>query len=205
MLIVGLTGGIATGKSTVADMFRQAGAHIVDADRIAHQVVAPGQPAWAAIRDTFGSRVFQPDGIIDRARLGAVVFADALLRKKLEEIIHPLVWRGMADAMDYHRQKHPGGLVILDIPLLMETGRHASMTEVILVYAPEAIQLQRLMRRDGIDRRAARERIASQMPIEQKRSLATIIIDNSGSRAQTQTQVSEVYGRLSRRAAQVTI
>lgn len=205
MLIVGLTGGIATGKSTVADMFRQAGAHVVDADRIAHQVVAPGQPALIAIRDTFGPGVFQPDGAIDRIRLGAIVFADAVLRKKLEEIIHPLVWRGMADAIDYHRRKHPDGLVILDIPLLMETKRHTGMAEVILVYVPEKIQLERLMRRDGIDGRAARERIASQMPIEQKRSLASIIIDNSGSRDETQKQVSEVYSRLSGKAAEETV
>jgi dephospho-CoA kinase len=202
LLIVGLTGGIATGKTTVADMFRRAGAHIIDADRIAHQVVTPGQPAWDAIVATFGAQVLRSDGAIDRERLGAVVFKDAGLRKKLEDIVHPRVWSRMGEQIEWHRRQSPGGLIILDVPLLIETGRHSALAEVILVYTPQSIQMQRLMHRDGISRQAALERIHAQMPIEEKRLLATTVIDNSGCPTRTEEQALQVFGRLSSTAAE---
>jgi dephospho-CoA kinase len=204
LLIVGLTGGIATGKTTVAEMLRQAGARVIDADRIAHAVTAPGEPAWQAIRGLFGQTVFQPDGAIDRKRLGTVVFNDPSLRRKLEEIIHPLVRSRIEDQVARFGREDPQALIVQDIPLLLETGVQSRFAEVILVYVPAEVQLQRLMHRDSITLTEARARINAQMPIAAKRKLATIIIDNSRSLDQTEAQVLQVYDRLAQRARQTS-
>lgn len=195
-MIVGLTGGIATGKTTVAAMLRKAGARIIDADRISHKVVAPGKPAWKQILAVFGKQVLQADNTIDRKRLGAVVFNDSGLRRQLENIIHPLVYAQINTEVEHYRRTDPQTLIVQDIPLMMETGAHARFTEVILVYIPPEAQLRRLMQRDAISEAEARSRIDAQMPIDAKRDLATIIIDNSGSLAETQAQVTKVYRRL---------
>ena len=196
LIVAGLTGGIASGKSTVATMLAEIGARIIDADRIARDVVQPGRAAFKAVRAHFGEAVLRSDGQIDRIRLGAIVFHDPRARGELERIVHPFVFQQMAADLKKLAAAQPGAVVILDIPLLIESGRHTALPFVVLVHVPEAIQLARLMRRDGLSPAEARARIRSQMPIEAKRVHAHAIIDNSGSRAATRRQVGRLYRRL---------
>lgn len=200
MITVGLTGGIATGKSTVAKILKQAGARVIDADCIAREVVKPGHPAWQEIVEHFGKRVLLPAGEIDRKVLGDIIFNDADQKTALNRIVHPRVFEAMGAKIDHIAETAPGCVVILDIPLLFETGRHRDLAEIIVVYVPESIQLARLVARDGLSRRNALARIRSQMPIEEKKKHASLIIDNSGYRDDTRRQTLEIYRRLVRRA-----
>jgi dephospho-CoA kinase len=202
VIVAGLTGGIASGKSTVAEILRKAGAVIIDADRIARQVVAPGLPAWREIRDFFGDGILQPDGGIDRAALGAIVFSDADLRRRLEAAIHPRVGAEIAAQLQRAAQEQPEGVVIMDIPLLFETNRTQGLAEIIVVFAPEPIQCQRLMDRDHLSLEAAEARMRAQMPMAEKVRRATLTIDNSGSPEQTERQALAVFQDLARRARQ---
>lgn len=195
-MLVGLTGGIASGKSTVADLIRQAGAQVIDADRIAREVVAPGEPAWRAIQQVFGDAVLLPDDTIDRKLLGSMVFNDPVLRRRLEEIVHPHV-RSQIDArVVRYRKIDPQAVIVQDVPLLIETGIQARFSDIILVYVPAEMQLHRLIRRDGISQAEAQARLDAQMPIEAKRKWATIIVDNSGSLEDTENQVRKIYDEL---------
>lgn len=200
MLVVGLTGGIASGKSTVSAIFKKAGACIIDADVIARQVVAPGRPAWEAIKARFGDHLILPDGTVDRAALGELVFNDGQLRKRLEAIVHPHVRAGIDQEVTRLGRLFPHALLIQDIPLLLETRMTRGLAEIILVYLPVELQLQRLMQRDGLQLDAARARIDAQMPMERKRKLATIVIDNSGEPAATEKQTLKIYAHLEKRA-----
>ena len=200
MIIAGLTGGIASGKTTVAAILRRQGARIVDADLIARQVVAPGEPSWKAIRDFFGGAVLNDDGTINRPLLGRWVFENPGLRRELEKIVHPWVRARMNAQVDRIRQTQPRAVVVQDIPLLYESQMAGGLAEVIVVYAPAVLQLQRLVRRDGIGIPDARARIAAQLPIEEKCRRATIIINNSGGRSETMDQTVKVYADLARRA-----
>ncbi|MBC2737823.1 MAG: dephospho-CoA kinase [Desulfobacteraceae bacterium] len=191
--IAGLTGGIASGKSTVAAMLAEAGARIVDADRIAHQVVMKGQPAWQDIVDHFGKGILARDGQIDREALGSIVFNDTEAKKALNGIVHPRVFETMAQEIQSLAEAHPGDLVIMDVPLLIESGLHASLPIVILVYVPETMQQERLMRRDGLNAADAAARIRSQMPIDAKRAHAHYIVDNTGDLGATRRQVLDIY------------
>ena len=188
---VGLTGGIACGKSTVSRMLEARGAAIVDADRIAREVVLPGQPALRDIRETFGEDVIAADGALDRKRLGAIVFADEAARKKLEGILHPRIRAEMARQMAEWNAKEPERLVVVDIPLLYESGldKLFSFEEIVVVYVPRSVQLERLIARDGLPLEDAERRLDAQMPIERKRELADVVIDNSGTLAETERQV----------------
>lgn len=201
MLMAGLTGGIASGKSTVTAIMQKAGAVIIDADVIAHQVVAPGLPAWKAIKSRFGPQVLKPDGAIDRAKLGDLVFNDPGLRKELEGIIHPRVRDKIDDEVTQLRHVSPNVVVIQDIPLLFETGMTEGLDEIIVVYVPAALQIERLIQRDGIEMEAAKARIDAQLSIEEKRRLATIVIDNSGDVDQTRKQTLKVYECLALRVS----
>jgi dephospho-CoA kinase len=194
--IAGLTGGIASGKSTVAAMLAEAGARIVDADRIAHQVVLKGQPAWQDIVDHFGSSILTRDGQIDREALGSIVFNDTEAKKALNGIVHPRVFETMAQEIQSLAEAHPGDLVIMDVPLLIESGLHTSLPIVILVYVPEMMQKERLMRRDGLNAADAAARIRAQMPIDAKRAHAHYIIDNSGDLGATRRQVLDIYRKI---------
>jgi dephospho-CoA kinase len=198
LLVAGLTGGIASGKSTVCRMMRQAGALIIDADLLAREVVAPELPAWREICDLFGSRILAPDKSIDRAALGRLVFADEVLRRRLEAIIHPRVKKRMDEEVERIGRQFPQAVVVEDVPLLLESGMEEGLREIILVYVPKAVQLQRLMLRDGLDPDQARSRINAQAPIEEKRRKATIVIDNSGSLSDTRRQTLAVYKQLER-------
>ncbi|WP_155313932.1 dephospho-CoA kinase [Desulfosarcina ovata] len=196
VIIAGLTGGIASGKSTVSDIFRKAGATIIDADIIAREVVTQGTPAYAEIIHAFGDIILQPDGAIDRKRLGDIIFNAPEKKVLLDAIVHPRVFERMERRIAQTAETTPGAVVILDIPLLLETRIPRKLAEVILVYVPETLQLKRLMQRDAIDKQAALARIHSQMSIEEKRSQATVIIDNSGDREQTRQQALAVLSRL---------
>lgn len=205
MLVVGLTGGIATGKSTVSNMLADLGARIVDADRMARQVVEPGLPAWQGIVKAFGKGMLLSDGTIDRVALGNRVFSDPAAKKRIDTIVHPFVFEAMAEAIQRIEADHPSAIVILDVPLLIESGMHRHLQEVLLVYAPESIQLERLMRRDGFDTDQALARIRSQMPIDEKRLHATIVIDNSRTIDETARQVEEAFAYLIRKSKDATL
>lgn len=196
MIVAGLTGGIATGKSTVAAMFASAGAVVIDADRIAHEVVRPGTTVHAEIVAHFGAGILLPDGAVDRKQLAAIIFGDPAEQHALERMVHPQVKREVAVQLDRIREAAPESVVIVDVPLLFETGMDRGLTATILVYAPEAVQLQRLIARDGLTELAAQARLRAQMPIEAKKSRATIVIDNSGFLEDTRRQAMEVYRRL---------
>lgn len=200
MITAGLTGGIATGKSTVAQIFKRTGARVIDADRIARDVVKAGRTAWQEIVDHFGKRVLLPGGEIDRKALGNIIFNHADQKTVLNRIVHPRVFEAVGAEIDHIAETAPGCVVIVDIPLLFETDRHRDLAEIIVVYVPESVQLRRLMARDGLSRRNALARIRSQMPIEEKKKHASLIIDNSGDQEATRRQTLEIYRHLMRRA-----
>jgi len=195
-LLVGLTGSIATGKSTVSRMFAHLGARVIDADLLAREVVMPGQAAYARIVEEFGPRVVQEDGSLDRKALGALVFADAAKRKRLEEITHPAIGLRQQRILSVLDEEAFEGVVLWDAALLFEGGGAAQMDRVVVVYADPETERRRLIERDGLGDADARARIASQMPIAEKVKLADHVIDNSGTREDTERQVRTVYGAL---------
>lgn len=196
LIIAGLTGGIASGKSTVAAFLAEAGAIIIDADQIAREVVAPGLPAWKEICDHFGQGILDAQNQIDRERLGRIVFDNADARHTLERIVHPKVGHQIDTRLEQIARTAPDSVVIMDIPLLFETGRTEGLSEIIVVHIPENLQKQRLMKRNGLNAQEAQARMASQMPLSEKAKKATIVIDNSGSIEQTRQQTLDVYRQL---------
>lgn len=177
MRLVGLTGGIATGKSTFAAALRALGAPVIDADRLAREVVAPGQPALAEIVRAFGPDVLEPGGGLDRRRLGAIVFADPEARRRLEAITHPAIRAAMrAEAARLASAGH--AVAFYDVPLLYEVGLERDVDAVVVVYAPRAVQLARLQRRDGLAPAEAEARLAAQLPIDEKAARADVVVDN---------------------------
>jgi len=178
MRLIGVTGGIATGKSTVDRMLAGHGAIVIDADELAREAVRPGEPTLDDVATRFGRDVIQPDGTLDRGRVGAIVFADAEARRDLERITHPRITELMQERIAA-ALAGPAPLVAVDIPLLFERAREAMFEGVLLVYAPRDVQLRRLRERNGLDQDAALQRLAAQLPIDEKRGRATWIIDNS--------------------------
>lgn len=201
MLIAGLTGSIATGKSTVSAILKDLGAFIVDADLAAREVVLPGMPAWEEIVRIFGRDILQETGEIHRERLGDLVFNDAKMRAMLEAVVHPEVMRVMDEQISTIRAGSSDAVVILDVPLLIETGMHRGVSEVIVVYCPEDQQMRRLMVRDRIGREEALARIRAQLSIEEKRRHASLIIDNSTTVDNTRRQVQDVFATLREKAS----
>ena len=201
MQIIGLTGGIATGKSTVSAMLKNAGALIIDADRIARAVVKKGLPAYREIVDHFGSGVLLPDGAINRNVLGDIIFNDPQKKQLLNRIVHPRVKKEVKRQLKQIETTHPKAVAILDTPLLIEAGMHNDLSEIIVVYAPQDIQVKRLMQRDRISEADALARVRSQMPIEEKKQQATIVIDNSGTIENTRRQTIDIFKRLNDRSA----
>lgn len=200
MIIAGLTGGIASGKSTVAAILAQAGAVIIDADQIAREVVAPGLPAWREITDHFGQAILNEQNQIDRDRLGQIVFDNIDARRMLERIVHPRVGHQIDTQLKEIARTAPDSVVIMDIPLLFETGRTEGLSELIVVYVPEEIQKERLMQRNSLNAQEAQARMASQIPLSEKAKKATIVIDNSGSIELTRQQTQTVYQQLLQKA-----
>jgi dephospho-CoA kinase len=193
MVRVGLTGGIASGKSMVAEELAARGAVIIDADLLAREVVEPGTPALAAIIDRFGPEVVR-DGQLDRARLAQIVFADPLARNDLERIVHPAV---RARAAELERAAGDAAVVVHVIPLLVETGQHQGFDLVVTVDADHETQIQRLMLRDGFSRAEAESRIAAQASREDRKRAADVVLDNTGSLAQLREQIDALWAELS--------
>ncbi|VDO23260.1 unnamed protein product [Haemonchus placei] len=189
MVIVGLTGGIATGKSSVSEMFRDHGMHVVDADLIARQVVEPGRPAYLELRSAFGDEFFDASsGMLDRPKMAAVVFNDVEKRRKLNSILHPAIrWEMFVQMLKY--LLFGSHYIVLDTPLLFESGYHKILWTVIVVWCDDDTQLNRLMLRDNLTKEEALSRITSQFPIRKKMELATILIDNNGTKEDLRTKV----------------
>ena len=196
MLLVGLTGGIATGKSLVSEILRGLGTYIIDADKIAREVVEPQKPAWLEIVEFFGKDIINKDRTINRKRLGEIVFNDPLKKRKLEEIVHPRVIEEENRMVKEYLKIKPDGIVIIDAALLIEAGSHKRVDKLIVVYADKETQTKRLMERDGLSRTDAEKRIASQMPLDEKVKMSDFVIDNSKGIEGTQRQTIDIFNKL---------
>jgi len=201
MLKVGLTGGIASGKTTVAAMLAARGCHLFYADRIAHALTAPGQPAYDEIVQAFGKEVVAADGTIDRHRLGVIVFAEAGKREQLNRILHPRVIAEIENEFAQLEASEPGAIAVVEAALLVEAGYHRRLDKLIVTVCSREQQLERLMKKTGLGRAAAEQRLAAQLPLEEKRRHADYEIDCSGSLAATEAQVEKVMQELRRLAA----
>ncbi len=190
---IGLTGGIATGKSTVSQMLVQRGAALIDADAIAREIMEPGHPVLAQVAQHFGQAVLLPNGQLDRKRLGSIVFSDPEQRKTLENITHPAIRSEMKKTMTELEASNPDRLVVADIPLLFESGLESLYDEIMVVYVPRGLQLERLMERDDLTQEDAEARLRAQMDIELKRERADILIDNSLGRKETELQIDDFW------------
>ena len=194
MIRIGLTGGIATGKSYVVRRLRDAGVPVIDADVLARDAVAPGTPGLAAVVERFGPDVLAPTGELDRARLGEVVFRDDAARRDLENIIHPVVRRGIAEFFEHlPRDTHAAAA---DIPLLYETHRERHFDKIVVVACASETQIARVMTRDGLSREAAERRVAAQLPIEEKVRRADFVIRTDGPYAETDAQIARLLDSL---------
>ena len=190
---VGLTGGIASGKSTVSAIFAELGAVVIDADLIAREVVARGTPGLAAVVEEFGPGLLTPGGDLDRPAMGALVFGDPAARKRLEAIIHPLVH---LRSEEIEAAAAPDAVVVHDIPLLAEVGRAGQFDAVVVVDAPTEVQVDRMVRDRGWTREEAVSRIAAQATREDRLAIATHVVTNTGSLADLRRRVEEVYAEL---------
>jgi dephospho-CoA kinase len=196
-LTVGLTGGIASGKSLVSGVLRELGAVLIDADAVAREVVAPGSPVLQEIIAAFGPTIVAPDGALDRGALAGRIFTDPESRRRLNAIMHPPIRHRMAEAVQTARARRPEAVIVLDIPLLLDTAPAAaySLDGIVVVYVDEATQVARLAVRDGLSPDAARRRIAAQRPLRDKVPEATWVIDNSGTPDDTRRQVEALWRR----------
>jgi len=195
-LLIGLTGGIATGKTTVVRMFEELGAYTIDFDILARQVVEPGKPAWKDIVDYFGKQVLQEDGQLDRKTLSDIVFKDMEKRKKLEGFTHPRIQEDFVKQVTDMTSKDPDAIIQVDIPLMVELNLQYRFHKLLVVYVPQEVQIERLMERDGISREAAADRLKAQLPIDEKVGYADFVIRNDGSLEETQKQVESVWEEL---------
>ena len=198
MLLVGLTGGIGSGKSTVARMLEERGAVVFDADLLAREAVEPGTPGHTAVLERFGADVLAPGGELDREALASIVFADPAARRDLEQIVHPEVRRLFAEGSEaYHDTDR---IVVFSAPLLVESGMHTAFEILVVVSATVATQIQRLMRQRGMSEPSIRARIDAQAPLEDKAAVADFLVDNEGTLAELQSQVERLWHDLSARA-----
>ena len=196
MLKVGLTGSIAVGKSFVCSVLRELGCHVLDADVTAREVVAKGTPGLAAIVREFGEGVLTEAGDLDRKKLGAIVFADKQKRELLNSIVHPLVIETQDSWIDGVELSDPDGIAVIDAALMIESGGYKRFDKLIVVWCNSAIQLERLMRRDGLSESEAKERVAAQMPQDEKKKFADHLIDTSLGFDDTRAQVKDIVRRL---------
>jgi dephospho-CoA kinase len=197
MRIVGLTGGIGSGKSTFSALLRERGAAVVDADRLARDAVAPGSAGLAEVVRAFGEDILDASGALDRKRMAARVFADPVARRRLEAIVHPYVRAGMA--AEVRRLAATGApLALYDVPLLYEAGREGDVDVVVVVWAPREAQLARLAARDGMSAAEAEARIAAQMPLDEKARRADFVVVNDGTLADLAAKADALLGDLSR-------
>lgn len=201
MLKVGLTGGIASGKSTVGEMFRELGAHLIDSDQITHALLEPGQDVHAAVVAEFGPAILDSEGRIDRRALGAVVFADPARREALNRLVHPAIARRQETFLARVASEDPGAVAIVDAALMIETGSYRRYDRVIVVSCPVEEQRRRL-RAKGLDDGQIEGRLSAQMPLEEKLRVADFVIDNSGDLASTRASVEGVWTELVRLASE---
>lgn len=198
MLLVGLTGGIGSGKSTVAHMLEERGAVVFDADALARKAVEPGTPGHDAVIERFGADVLAPGGELDREALASIVFADRAARRDLEAIVHPEVRRLFAEGAETYRDTDR--IVVFSAPLLVETGMHTAFDVLVVVSATPQTQVERLMRDRGMSERAVRARIDAQAPLEAKAEVADVLVDNQGSLDELERQVERLWSKLTERA-----
>jgi dephospho-CoA kinase len=197
VLLVGLTGGIGSGKSTVARLLEKRGAVVFDADLLAREAVEPGTPGHAAVIERFGADVLAPGGELDREALASIVFADPSARRDLEEIVHPEVRRLFAEGSEAHRDTDR--VVVFSAPLLVETGMHTAFEILVVVSATVATQIERLMRQRGMSESSIRARIEAQAPLEDKAAVADFLVDNEGTLEELESQVDRLWNDLSAR------
>jgi len=202
MLIVGLTGGVASGKSVVSRILKEEGAYLIDADQIARELVQPRTSAWEELVKVFGKEILQKDGSIHRKQLAAKVFSDPKQRDLLNRTLHPRIKEEMGRRLKAIGQKDPEAIVVIDAPLLVETGDHREMDKVIVVISTEAQQIARLREREGMDQEEARRIMASQMATKEKVKVADFVIRNEGSLEETERRAREVFQELKRIAFQ---
>lgn len=198
MLLVGLTGGIGSGKSTVAGMLEERGAVVLDADALARAVVEPGTPGHDLVVERFGANILAPGGDIDREALASIVFADPAARRDLEAIVHPEVRRLFAEECERYAESN--AVVVFSAPLLVETGMHTAFQVLVVVSASVETQIERLMRDRAMGEEQIRARIDAQLPLEDKAAVADVLIDNEGPREDLERQVDLIWSDLAERA-----
>jgi dephospho-CoA kinase len=202
MLIVGLTGGVASGKSIVSRILKEEGAYLIDADQIARELVQPRTPTWKELIKVFGKEILQKDGSIHRKKLAAKVFSDPEQRNLLNRILHPRIKKEMGRRLKAIGQKDPEAIVVIDAPLLIETGDHREMDKIIVVISTEEQQIERLKERQGVSQEEAQRIIASQIATEEKLKVADFVIRNEGSLEETVRRARGVFQELKRIAIQ---
>jgi dephospho-CoA kinase len=203
MLKVGLTGGIATGKSYVVSVLRELGAEVIDADTVAHQAIEPGRPAYHDIVNEFGRAVLNEDGTINRAALGGIVFADQTKRERLNAIVHPRVFEAQAEWFAAVAARNPQAVAVFDAALMIETGSYKRFDKVVVIYCEPQLQIERLMARNNLSREQAEARINAQMPSVEKLKYADFTINTSFGFEDTRRQTETLYAEL-KRLAQAT-
>lgn len=195
-LLVGVTGGIASGKSTVARMLEELGAPVIDFDALSRSVVEPGKAAWKDIVAYFGEQVLLEDKTLDRKKISEIVFRDPEKRKKLEGFTHPRIYEDFRRLVKEYTQKDPEVIIQVVVPLLIEANLQYLFHKLLLVYIPQEKQIERLIDRDKISREMAQNILTAQLPIDEKKGYADFIVDNSGSLEETKRQVGEVWQKL---------
>lgn len=199
-LLVGLTGGMGSGKSTASGMFQRLGAEVIDADALCRELMEPEQPAWREIVETFGPEILQPDQRLDRKKLAERVFSNPGDRRRLEAILHPRVFEEERRRFEAIADKNPGAVVILDAALLIESGNYRKVDQVVVVTCPEEEQVRRLLARGGFDETEIRRRLACQMPAQEKIRYANHVIQNDSTLEHLEQQVNSLYRRFSEMA-----
>jgi dephospho-CoA kinase len=197
-LLVGVTGGIASGKTVVANMLQELGAPLIDFDLLARQVVEPGKPAFMQIVDYFGKEVLRQDGAMDRKKLSKIVFQDTEKRKQLEDFTHPPIYEAFLKGVDAITEQDPAVIIQAVVPLLIEKHLKAIFDKILVVYVPEEKQIERLTQRDGISEDEATHMLKAQLPIEEKLAHADFVVNNEGSMEETRKQVEEIWLELKR-------
>ncbi len=200
MITIGLTGGIASGKSTVSAMLRELGAHVIDADQVGHAVYEPGAPAWVQLVQAFGREIVGEDGRIDRKKLGPIVFADPARLQTLNSIVHPLMRKMMEDRLEALRQEGITTIAVIEAAILIEGGWASLVDEIWVTAVPESVALERLVGRNGLTPEQAEARIRSQMGNEERKQYALRVIDTAGSLEDVQLQVNVLWADVLTRA-----
>jgi dephospho-CoA kinase len=198
MISIGLTGGLASGKSLVARIFKSLGCALIDTDAIARDVVVPGTAGWQAVVKEFGPHILAENNTIDRPKLAGIIFNDAGRREILNSILHPLIMRAVREQAAAIEAGDPDAVVVVDVPLLIECGMQDDFDEVVVVWTPRETQISRMMERDGLPEAEARQRLAAQLPLDQKKAYATFVVENDADEEKTEAQVRRIFSDLKR-------